>query len=452
MVMLQILAMDDPLSGYKEQIVQGLTQLSAWLNDGALSWWSLGQVMFVAFVLLCAHALARKSGTWLQLKIKNKLHLGAIRIHASYQEIFFLIYSVALIWSGTLIAEGAGLPHQMLRIMVSLATAWAVIRFTSSVIQTPFWSRLIALVLWSLAALNIVGWLGPVIEIMDKAAVTVGDFRLSVLIVAKSLLAFGVLFWSVRIVSAMLERLFYRSQGLTPSQRVLFQKLSNIILFTLATVIGLNIVGIDLTALTVFSGALGLGIGFGLQKVFSNLISGLILLVDKSVKPGDVVTVGDTFGWVNKLSARHVSVLTRDGKEHLIPNENLITQEVVNWSYSNRHVRIHVPFGVSYNADLYLVRDLVLQAAKEHKRVLNDPQPMCFLTAYGNSSVDHELIIWIMDPQDGLMNIRSDLYYRIWDLFKENNVEIPFPQRDVHLKYDAGGLEMLQKAANKKAS
>lgn len=278
------------------------------------------------------------------------------------------------------------------------------------------------------------GWLDPVTEILDNAAVVAGSVRLSLLVLIKSLIAFGILFWSVRMISTALQRMFQRATGLSPSQRVLFHKFSNIGLYTLATILGLNIAGIDLTALTVFSGALGLGIGFGLQKVFSNLISGLILLLDKSVKPGDVITVGDTFGWVNNLGARCVSVLTRDGKEHLIPNENLVTQQVENWSYSNSHVRLHIPVGVSYNSDLKLVKSLLLQAVTEHPRVLEAPKPDCFLTGFGDSSVDHTLIIWIRDPEGGLMNIKSDIYYRIWDLFKENGVEIPFPQRDVHIK------------------
>ncbi|MBU6475873.1 MAG: mechanosensitive ion channel, partial [Alphaproteobacteria bacterium] len=220
------------------------------------------------------------------------------------------------------------------------------------------------------------------------------------------------------------------------SQRVLFFKLSNIFLYTVGGVIGMDIVGIDLTTLTMFSGALGLGIGFGLQKVFSNLMSGIILLLDKSIKPGDVISVGDTFGWVNALGARHVSVLTRDGKEHLIPNENLITQTVENWSYTDKKIRIRIPVGVSYASDMALVRKLLLQAVTEHHRILKDPAPACYMTGFGESSVNHLLLVWINDPTDGVANITSDIYYRIWDLFKEHKIELPFPQRDVHLKID----------------
>ncbi len=152
------------------------------------------------------------------------------------------------------------------------------------------------------------------------------------------------------------------------------------------------------------------------------------------VKPGDVVAIGDTYGWVNSLGARCVSVLTRDGKEHLIPNENLITQEVENWSYSDQKVRVHIEVGVSYNSDIHLVKELLLKAIEDHPRVLSDPAPVCLITGFGDSSIDHDIRAWISDPEQGVTNVKSEIYYRIWDLFKEHNIEIPFPQRDIHIK------------------
>ena len=191
---------------------------------------------------------------------------------------------------------------------------------------------------------------------------------------------------------------------------------------------------IDLTAFAVFGGALGLAVGFGLQKTVGNLIAGIILLMDRSIKPGDVIVVGDSFGWVNKIGVRAVSVITRDGKEHLIPNENLMTQEVENWSYSNRNVRIRIPVGVSYDCDLKLAQELMMKAASESPRVLKDPKPSVWLDAYGDSSVDHLILAWIGDPEGGVGSVRSDVLNRLWWLFKEHGIEIPFPQRDVHVR------------------
>jgi small-conductance mechanosensitive channel len=323
-----------------------------------------------------------------------------------------------------------------LKIAANLATAWTFIRFTSGVIRNRFWSRLVASMLWITAALSILGVLTPVTDAMDEAAFSVGKVRLSLLLIVKAIVIFAVFFWLVGITSRLLERAFNKANGLTSSQKVLFFKLSNIFLYCVAGFVGLNLIGLDFTTLAVFSGALGLGIGFGLQKIFSNLISGIILLMDKSVKPGDVIAIDDTYGWVNKLGARYVSVLTRDGKEHLIPNENLISEQVENWSYSDTNIRIHVPIGVSYSADVHLVRDLIIQAAKLSPRVLANHPVVCLLKDFGDNSVNFELRAWIGDPQAGVSNIKSEILFNVWDLFKANGIEIPFPQRDLHIKFD----------------
>ncbi|MCZ6859495.1 MAG: mechanosensitive ion channel, partial [Alphaproteobacteria bacterium] len=196
----------------------------------------------------------------------------------------------------------------------------------------------------------------------------------------------------------------------------------------------LNSIGIDLTALAVFSGAVGLGIGFGLQKVISNLISGVILLMDKSVKPGDVIAIGDTFGWINTLSARYVSVITRDGIEHLIPNEELISQRVENWSYSNTLVRFRMPIGISYDSDVVNAMALTVEAAKMVERVRDDPAPVCRLMNFGDNAIELELRIWISDPQAGVANVRSEVLLNIWTMFNENGIEFPYTQRDLHIK------------------
>ncbi|MDP0500069.1 MAG: mechanosensitive ion channel [Verrucomicrobiota bacterium JB022] len=221
---------------------------------------------------------------------------------------------------------------------------------------------------------------------------------------------------------------------LSPSVKVLSGKLIRIALIAVAALAATDAMGVDVTVLTFLGGGLGLGLGLGLQKVVSNLFSGFVLLADKSIKPGDVIEIDGTYGWINNLKGRYVSIITRDGKEHLIPNEDLITQRVINWSYSASDVRVRLPLGVSYNSDVHLVRDLVLRAAKETPRVLQDPPPNCLMVGYGDSSVDFELRFWINDPSNGVSNVRSQLYFKIWDLFKEHDIEIPFPQQDVHFR------------------
>ncbi len=277
------------------------------------------------------------------------------------------------------------------------------------------------------------------IETLDAWAVTIGDSRISVwdslvAITVLLLVVIGAWFFT-KIIAALIKR----ATRLDGTQQLLVQKISTILVWAAAFLIGIDILGIDLTALAVFSGAFGLAIGFGLQKTFGNLISGILLLLDKSIKPGDVISVTDqagneSVGQIRKIGIRAISVITRDRTEHLIPNENLMINQVVNWSYSSRDVRVKAPVGVSYGSDLKLVEKLLYQAAKETERVLKSPSPRVNLMGFGDNSVDFDLRFWINDPEGGLSNIRSDVYMRVWELFQEHEIEIPYPQRDLNLR------------------
>ncbi|MEX0310145.1 MAG: mechanosensitive ion channel family protein, partial [Tateyamaria sp.] len=213
-------------------------------------------------------------------------------------------------------------------------------------------------------------------------------------------------------------------------------KVVQIVFYAIAFYAGVRALGIDLTGLAVLSGAIGVGLGFGLQKVVSNLVSGVIILLDKSIKPGDVISLGDTFGWIQTLGARYASVVTRDGREYLIPNEDLITGQVVNWSHSNDFVRLDIFFGTAYDDDPHQVRKLAIEAAKGVERVLSSRPPVCHIVGFGDSSVDYILRFWITDPTGGLTNIRGNVYLALWDAFKQNDISIPFPQREVRLLGD----------------
>ena len=242
---------------------------------------------------------------------------------------------------------------------------------------------------------------------------------------------------------------------LDPTQRLLAQKLAGIAIIATAFFVGIDLVGIDLTALAVFGGALGLAVGFGLQKTVGNLFAGIILLMDRSIKPGDVISVGESFGSVNKIGVRAVSIVTRDGKEYLIPNELLMTQEVVNWSYSSRDVRISIPVGIAYDCDVERAQALMVEAARTSARVLDSPPPAVWTTAFGDNAIEHEIRVWIRDPEAGLGSVRSEIFNRLWRLFKENGIGIPFPQRDLHLKDwpkapAAGGRLTVQSSAHRR--
>ncbi len=319
-----------------------------------------------------------------------------------------------------------------LGVAASLASAWVVIALVAGLIRNQFVYRLVSVSAWTIAALSILGLLQPAMNALDSVGVFVGGLRITPLLVIKATVLLLLALWAANAASDFLERRVRHSADLTPSIQVLISKVIRLVLITFAILAVLSTVGIDFSALAFFSGAVGVGLGFGLQKIVSNLVSGIILLADKSIKPGDVITVGESFGWVGSMGARYTSVVTRDGREFLIPNEDFVTQRVINWSYSNDEVRLDVDFGVSYAADPHKVIALALRAVTEIPRILPNPKPVCHLTGFGNSSVDFILRFWIRDPVDGVTNVRGLVLLALWDTFKREGIEIPFPQRDLN--------------------
>ena len=330
----------------------------------------------------------------------------------------------------------AQLDTWLLEILSSLLVAWIVVRLVSRAIRNPMLSRVTAVIAYGMAVLSIWDLLGPTIEILDGPNFTLplGDFSVSVYQILATALLLAVLLSLAAFASRFTERQLRDADWVTPAGRILLNKTLRIALFVLAVLITIDSVGIDLTALAVIGGAVGFGIGFGLQKVFSNLISGLILLMDKSIKPGDVITVEATYGWVNKLGARYVSIITRDGIEHLIPNETMITEPVSNWTHSDANTRLRIPIGVHYDTDLELATRLGVQAAQSQSRVLGDPAPRCLVKGFGESAIDLEIRFWIQDADSGVSNIKSAVILEVWRLYREHGIRIPYPQRDLHIK------------------
>jgi small-conductance mechanosensitive channel len=345
------------------------------------------------------------------------------------------IVLLLLVWFAILAFHAVAWPTPLLRLIESLAIAWIVIRLSSNLVRNPRIALAIAIAAWILAALNIAGLVAPILSLLNDMAVPIGNFRLSVLLALKGIITLAVLIWLANVVSRLVDQRLHALTAMPPAMRVLAAKLTRATLLILAVVLAVGSIGIDLTAFAVFSGAIGVGVGFGLQKVVSNLISGVILLLDRSIKPGDVIEIEGTYGWITDLNARYVSVSTRDGKEHLIPNEDLITQRVVNWSYSNDLVRMHAQIGVSYECDPHEAIRLALEAAADVPRVLKDPKPVCLLTDFGDSSINLELRFWINDPSNGTANVKSQVLLNVWDLYQAHGIEIPYPQRDVTLRH-----------------
>lgn len=351
--------------------------------------------------------------------------------------VLFHLIAATILWATTLVMSAGKRDYEVIRIVAILLLAWAIIRLISIFIASPRFARSFEIFSWITAALAILGWLNPLITGIDSVGFDIGSNRVSILGLIKALFMMVVFFWIAHHLSTFLKNQINETTSLSSSLQVLLSKIVQFSLMGLAVMLALGAVGIDLTAFAVFTGALGVGIGFGLQKIISNFISGIILLLDRSLKPGDVIEVetgnGVTYGWIEKLGLRYTSVTTRDGTETLIPNETFITNPVTNWSFSNSRVRCKLPIGVSYNTDVELALKLCIEAADAVPRVLEQPAPVCQLRGFGESSVDLELRFWISDPRSGVKNVESEVNLNIWKLFREHSIEIPFPQRDLHL-------------------
>jgi small-conductance mechanosensitive channel len=411
------------------------TRAREWLSTELLTTAALWQagVIIVAFGM--AALMTPPFRSWLQRRLDEAAEDSQLSfVCATFLTLVTPVLWVILLWLAVEIAGRAEWPNKLLSVIVSLVNAWIIIRLVSRFVTDAAWARFIAVLIWAIAALNIVELLQPVLSLLDGIALQIGNIRLTALSVAKGVFYLVVLLWLANLVSSILETRIRKLPALTPSVQVLFAKLLKIALIVTAGVVAINSVGIDLTAFAVFGGALGVGIGFGLQKIVANFISGIILLLDKSIKPGDTIGVSGTYGWIQSLGARYVSVITRDGIEHLIPNEELITTRVENWSYSNDLIRQKIPVGVSYASDVRRAIELCIESAMESPRVVNSPSPVCLLRGFGDSSVDLEIRYWVRDPQNGLSNLKSQILLGVWDRFHEEGIQIPFPQRDLHLK------------------
>jgi small-conductance mechanosensitive channel len=322
--------------------------------------------------------------------------------------------------------------------VAALLVAWIVIRLFSHVVHNPAWSRVISLIAWSVAALEIVGLLDRIEISLADIGFTYGDTRITALNIVRTLIFLAILLWLAALLRSFLERRISRARTLTPTLQALLVQALKVILPVLALLAALPALGINLTALTVFTGALAIGAGLGLQRSVANLISGFFLLSSGSIRPGDVIAVKDmagaeTFGRVTSISTHYLSLRTRAGREYLIPNETFVTNGVENWSHSDDKVRLKIPFGISYSSEVRLAIKLALDAAGAVPRVINDPGPVCLIMGFGDSAIEFELRIWISDPMNGIANVKSECLLQIWDRFQAHGIRIPFPQLDVHL-------------------
>lgn len=421
-----------PITGYLVKIYETIVLPTLSIN-GVIELCVIGLAGLIAIAIakLLRRAIVR---SWPEQENRYAARARAL-VFRLIPPIIWLI----LLWTSSSVLVGLGYNHELVRIAASLLNAWIVIRIITSAVSDPFWSNTIATVAWAAAALNILRLLDPTIELLDKAAFTIGDARFSLYTAIKGGLFTVVLLWLASQATRFVQIRVQKSKTLTPSVQTLIGQAVRIGLLFAAVTMAMNAIGIDLTALAVFSGAVGVGIGFGLQSIFSNLVAGIILLFERSIKVGDFVDLDNGLtGEVREINIRSTRIATNDNIDILVPNAEFINNRVTNWTLRDAHRRIRIPFGVAYGTDKELVRKVVLEAAAKLPHALGDPAgrpSQVWLTAFGESSLDFELVIWLHPEavkRPGA--VTADYNWAIETALSENKIEIPFPQRDLHIR------------------
>jgi len=419
-----------------EQMQSWITQIAQKVMDNIVQPETI--IQFV-IIFLCI-GLGLLAGIAVKNIFKNKITLSD-RVYPVVRKFFEvtlkqtpIIFIIIFIFICSTALYQIKYPSAILYFFGIFIATRVLIKIIKSTFFSEFWGKVFAISAWLIVILFLFDLLEPMSAFLDQIGFKMGKIHITALSIFKAFIVCSVLLVFGNYLSELLEEKLDSIPELEGSTAVLLVKTVKVTIYSIIILVALHSAGIELTTLAVFGGALGVGLGFGLQKVVSNFISGIILLLDKSIKPGDVIEIGDVYGYISKLQSRYVSVVIRDGSEHLIPNEDLITQKVINWSFSNTKIRLDVPIGISYDSDPHNAIVLILSSVKGVARIIPDPEPTCLLKGFGDSSVDLELRFWINDPENGVENIRSEVLLNVWDVFKENGITIPFPQRDVHLK------------------
>ncbi|SPF39050.1 putative Potassium efflux system KefA protein / Small-conductance mechanosensitive channel [Syntrophobacter sp. SbD1] len=412
-------------------------QVHQYLPNHVLTWAMAAQLAAGGFAFLLAHMAAGAFRSWFE----RYMALAGLSEESSdrrktktFLKVVRPILTVLFLEIVLRLAHHFDWPAEGFETLLFVALALFFVRFLAAPMTNRYWSAILTVAIWLWAIVYAFHAEGIWTNFFTDIYFEHGNVHVSMLTILRASWLLLFLYWLSKNLLIILHLWLQTGSGLPPATQALFYKLCRLLLFSASVVVVLHYMGIDLTVFALFGGAIGLGIGFGLQKIFANLVSGFMILADKSIKPGDVIQLGNTYGWINFLGSRYVSVVTRSGVEHLIPNESLITGEVINWSYSSNLVRLQVPVGISYDSDLETATRLVLEAAGDTMRVLHEPKPACLLTGFGDNAVNLELRVWINDPQNGLGAVRNELLMGIWRRFKTEGIELPYPQRVLHHK------------------
>lgn len=425
----------------RDALSDAFSEFFTWIRTEVLSIDVSGQIVILLLAVLPAALFGPQLKKFIERTLISHLRHGPIRSAASAFAVIATPVALLLIIQSAVIGlKALSRPSALVEAAVSLLAAWIVIRLVTLVIRSPFWSQVAFYIAWPIAALEAFGLLGRVIRELDQLAVPIGmssdrtPIVFSALDFIRTIVIFVALFSAASLAARMLKNRVAEIDELTTSAKELLSRILDVLIPVVALVVALQVVGFPFATLAIFGGAVGLGLGLGLQRSVSNLFAGFMLIADKSIKPGDVIEIGKTFGWVTRMNGRYVTVRTRDGTEHLVPNEKFIQDGLVNWSHSDRLVRLHIQFTVSYAThDLRAVKAMAEDVARGVERVVSTPNPVCNVLALADRGVEFDLRFWITDPANGIGNVKSAVFLALWDALHARGIEIPFPRLDLRV-------------------
>jgi len=364
----------------------------------------------------------------------------------------YLLYRLVLPLSAQLWTQVAAVIWQLvvgvksdLLVVSAMLLLWmSIIRILAAVVRHALpdgklersTEHFLSMLLWLAFASWAVGVDTVVLDWLESISFRVGKTQIDLLMILSALVWVSVIMVGAMWLSKLIEKRVMKLSDVDLSLRIVFTKLARTLLMVVGVMVALPIVGIDLTVLSVFGGALGVGLGFGLQKIASNYVSGFIILLDRSIRIGDRLMVDNRVGYVSKITSRFVVLKSADGSEILVPNEALIANTVINQSYTDKALWISLPVQVSYETNLEEALALLRQAAT-HPRVKTDPAPAAFVIGFADSGINLEVGLWVSDPENGMLSLRSEINLRIWKLFAEHGIQIPYPQREVRVVNEA---------------
>ena len=427
-------------SNFSDNVLLFFSSLDQWLPENLFHPSGFLQIGAVGVTYLIAWFFAVKIRQYLKKDIeKVKAHVRLVLSPAHFAIMLKYLLWLLLVWFCQVLFKAFTVPVDLLRMAINLGVGLLVIRFATFYIKSKFWSRFVYVICLIVISLRIFKLWEPTVHLLASMTIQLGTISISTWGITEAIITFILLWAAAAAANRFIAHRLAASTQLSYSDRTLIQRVVKAATVAAVILISLKAAGVHLATIAVTGGALGFAIGIGLQKIGSNLVSGIMLLISKPIRKGDVIALekgflGTSYGWITRIGLIYVQVATRSGTLELVPNEVFVTQKIQNLTLSDNLVRLDLPVGISYGSDLKKAIMLAASTAMSINRVLKIPEPKCLVREFGDSSVNLLLRVWIDDPQNGIGSIKDAVLLAVWDCFHANGIEFPFPQRDLHIK------------------